>query len=127
MSIHMFHCSTRVLFTRSNKIRGDHPAFYPKLYLRISSHRMPDNPRQADHSDIPSSRPSAGIPHSSGSSSGGHYNAPPQAGPPNKFKNIIIGSIATIVTSTIVFLITQSLKKSETSGDTYAKKKDATI
>ncbi len=89
---------------------------------------MPDNPRQPEqHSDIPSSRHSAGTPGPSGSSYGGSYNPPPpsQSGPSNKIKNIIVGSIATIVTSTLVFLITQSLKKSE-SGDTYGQKREAT-
>ncbi|NOT49781.1 MAG: hypothetical protein HOP10_00715 [Chitinophagaceae bacterium] len=74
---------------------------------------MPDNPRGQDNTDIPSSRSSAGMPHAAGSSHGGGYTPPPPAhsGSSPRVKNIIIGSIVTIATSTIVFLITQNLKK----------------
>lgn len=66
------------------------------------------------------------MPHSAGSSSGGGYNPPPpqQSSSSPRARNIIIGSIATIVTSTIIFLITQYLKKPE--GDRFLSTKEAT-
>lgn len=91
---------------------------------------MPDNPRSQDqHSDIPSSRHSAGMPNPAGSSGAGNYNPPPpQHGgtPHSKFhlRNILIGSVATIITSTIIFYLTQYLKKPE--GGEFQRKKNAT-
>ncbi len=91
---------------------------------------MPDNPRSQDqHTDIPSSRHSAGVPNPAGSSPGGSYSTPPpQHGgtPPSKIhlRNIIIGSVVTIITSTIIFYLTQYLKRPE--GGEFQRKKNAT-
>lgn len=90
---------------------------------------MSDNPRLPDHhSDIPSSRPSGGSPNPASPSPGSGYNPPPQAsGSPSKphIRNLLLGAVVTIFTSTVVFLITQYLKKPE--GNDILIKKEATI
>ena len=91
---------------------------------------MPDNPRNQDqYTDIPSARQSAGMPNPAGSSPGGSYTPqPPQNGgtPHSKIhlRNILIGSVVTIITSTIIFYLTQYLKKPE--GGEFQRKKNAT-
>jgi hypothetical protein len=90
---------------------------------------MPDNPRFPEHhSDIPSSRPSGETPNPVSPYSGSSYNPPPQSNvPPTKthVRNLMIGAVVTIFTSTVVFLITQYLKKPE--GNEFQQKKDATV
>jgi|CXWL01.1.fsa_nt_gi hypothetical protein len=95
---------------------------------------MSDNPRMPGHpSDIPSSRSSEG---SSGSvpsgPSGYNHNipSPPSPGPPSgnsQTRNIIIGAIATIFASTIVYYLTQYVNNRKSSeAASYPEKKEAT-
>jgi hypothetical protein len=92
---------------------------------------MSDNPRVPDHhSDIPSSRSSAGVPNPASPSSGSGYSSPPQPQgnvPPTKthLRNLLMGAAVTIITSTVVFFITQYLKKPE--GNESSKNKEATV
>ncbi len=90
---------------------------------------MPENPRQGEeHTDIPTSRPGASVPNPA--SGNMNYNAPPPTPPPSTkihTRNLVIGAIVTIITSTIIFYLTQYLKKPEGGGDNYTKKKEATI
>ena len=89
---------------------------------------MADNPRFPEHhSDIPSSRHSGGTPNPASPAPGSSYNSPPQNNiPPAKthLRNLLIGAVVTIFSSTVVFLITQYLKKPE--GDTFLVTKQAT-
>ncbi len=80
---------------------------------------MSDNPRIPGHpSDVPSSRAAGRIADSAGSSLNTGAAAPvtsPPVSSSNKIhtRNIIIGAIVTIITSTTVFYLTQYLKKPE--------------
>ena len=91
---------------------------------------MSENPRIPDHhSDIPSSRHSGGGPNPASPSQGNSYNPPPsqQSNMPQSkihVRNLLIGALVTVFTSTVVFLITQYLKKPET--DTFLTTKQAT-
>lgn len=83
---------------------------------------MADNPRNPEHhSDIPSSRHAGGTSNPASPSPGSGYNSsgqPQSATPATKIhvRNLLIGGGITIITSTIVFLITQYLKKPETDS-----------
>ncbi|MBI5856194.1 MAG: hypothetical protein HZB42_00985 [Sphingobacteriales bacterium] len=89
---------------------------------------MADNPRFPDHhSDIPSSRHTGGAPNPASPSQSNPYNPQPQnTAPPAKthLRNVLIGAVVTVFTSTVVFLITQYLKKPE--GSEFIRKKEAT-
>lgn len=91
---------------------------------------MSDNPRVPGHpSDVPSSRATGRITDSSGSSlNAGSATpmAPARVSSPgrNHLRNVIIGAIVTIITSTTVFYLTQYLKKSE--GTDFLTTKEAT-
>ncbi|HWR31890.1 MAG TPA: hypothetical protein VN451_00075 [Chitinophagaceae bacterium] len=91
---------------------------------------MADNPRNPQqYSDIPSSRYSGGGPNPASPSPGSSHNpsAQPQSTvPPTKIhlRNLLIGGGITIITSTVVFLITQNLKKPEV--DSFLATKQAT-
>ncbi len=80
---------------------------------------MSDNPRVPGHpSDVPSSRAAGRTTDSSDSSmkaGPGSPMASPPVSSPNKIhtRNIIIGAVVTIITSTTVFYLTQNLKKPE--------------
>ncbi len=93
---------------------------------------MPDNPRFPEHhSDIPSSRHSEFEPNPASPSPGKSYQSDPQqtgGNPPTKVhvKNLLIGGVITILTSTIVFYITQIMnRKSDTSE--FSRTKDITV
>jgi hypothetical protein len=92
---------------------------------------MADNPRNPEHySDVPSSRHSGGGPNQASPATGSSYippHHPSGAVPPAKthLRNVLIGAVVTIFTSTVVFLITQYLKKPE--GSEFERKKNATV
>ncbi len=91
---------------------------------------MPDNPRVPGHpSDVPSSRATGRITDSSTSSLNTGSTTPipsPPVSSSSKIhtRNVIIGAIVTIITSTTVFYLTQYLKKPE--GDSFLTTKAAT-
>lgn len=88
---------------------------------------MPDNPRHPRHpSDIHSSGPSdmnsqAGMQQSNPQPIH-HYSAPP---PNHQTRNIILGAIATVITSTIIYYLT--VYQNSNKGDTRLQIKEATI
>ncbi len=92
---------------------------------------MPDNPRIPDHpSDIPSSRATGRINDLPASSSGsGPASSVPSTpvSSTNKIqtKNIIIGAIVTIITSTTVFYLTQYISRKQ-DGNQFSRIKEAT-
>ncbi|HUM98233.1 MAG TPA: hypothetical protein PK275_10270 [Chitinophagaceae bacterium] len=89
---------------------------------------MSDNPRLPENNyNSSSTRGNSGQANPPGSSQQGHYIPPPVNNPPPKVhvKNLAIGAIVTIITSTIIFLITQNLRKPE--GNNFQKKKEATV
>lgn len=91
---------------------------------------MSDNPRTPGHpSDLPSSRVTGRITDSTGSSSNSGSSTPvpsPPVSSPNKIniRNIIIGAIVTVITSTTVYYLTQNLKKPEENS--FATTREAT-
>lgn len=94
---------------------------------------MSDNPRGPGHpSDMPSSRQTDRSFNSSSSAqhSGAGSPSPSSTQPANnQVKNIIIGSIATIIASTSVYYLTQYVnnKKSSDAEPSFLVKKDATV
>ncbi|HNC38118.1 MAG TPA: hypothetical protein PK492_02075 [Chitinophagaceae bacterium] len=89
---------------------------------------MSDNPRIPENNyNSSAGRSSSGPSHPSDNLQSGQYNPQPSNNPPPKIhvKNLAVGAIVTIITSTIVFLITQNLRKPE--GNNFQKKKEATV
>lgn len=89
---------------------------------------MSENPRfpESNYSNSATRGSSDSIPPP-GNASTGNYSPPANnnAAPKVHVKNLVIGAIVTIITSTIVFLITQNLRKPE--GSNFQKKKEATV
>jgi hypothetical protein len=91
---------------------------------------MSDNPRVPGHpSDVPSSRASGRITDSPASSLNTGLATPipstPVSSPGKTPRNIIIGAIVTIITSTTVFYLTQYLNK-KSDGNDFLRTKEAT-
>jgi hypothetical protein len=89
---------------------------------------MSENPRIPGHpADVPSSRATGRITDQPASSSNTGSPAPPPVPPANKIhtRNIIIGAIVTIITSTTVFYLTQYLNK-KNEGNDFLTLKEAT-
>lgn len=92
---------------------------------------MSENPRQPDrNSEVPSARPSS-APNQGNPNHDSGYNPPPPPPnyvPPTKthVRNLLIGAVITIITSTVVFYLTQVVFKKPDSND-FQRRKEATI
>ena len=94
---------------------------------------MSDNPRMPGHpSDMPSSRSS----DSSSNTSASQYNtnspspyppAPAHSSSNNQTRNIILGAVATIITSTLIYYLTVYQNRNKSEGNNRLEIKEATI
>ena len=91
---------------------------------------MSDNPRIPGHpSDMNSSRSSEGSNNSGSQNSGPaplSYQPAPSAAPNHQTRNIILGAIATVVTSTLIYYLTV-FQNRKSEGATHLEKKEATV
>ena len=91
---------------------------------------MSDNPRQPGHpSDMNSSRSSEGSNISSQHTTpvSPSYQQPPSSAPNHQSRNIILGAIATVVTSVLIYYLTVYMNRPRASEDDRLQMKEASI